>query len=331
MQGTYYDGQSAEGRQVDLSLDGDVLVLGGADGFARRDPIDSVDVTDPLGSTKRWLRFHDAAACEVEDGPELHALFGPRVRGSAVSRWERGWRPAGIAMLLVLVVGVVTYLFVLPAMARSAADRLPASALDTISDEMRPVFDRTIFEPTKLSQDRTTAIMASVYGLDFDMALKERIRLEFRHADSLGANAMALPSGAIFVTDQLVALTPDDEVIAAVIAHEIGHVSHRHGLRQIIQSTAVGVFVTWFIGDLSALGAAAPSALLEAKYSRDLEREADAYAVAVLRASGIDPGRLAQALELIEKSHGAAGDGGLLAYMSTHPTTDERKAWLRAQ
>jgi len=258
MQGTYYDGQSAEGRQVDLSLDGDMLVLGGADGFERRDPIDSVDVTDPLGSTKRWLRFHDAAACEVEDGPELHALFGPRVRGSAVSRWERGWRPAGIAMLLVLVVGVVTYLFVLPVMARSAADRLPASALDTLSDEMRPVLDRTVFDPTKLSQDRTTAIMASVYRLDFDMALKERIRLEFRHADSLGANAMALPSGAIFVTDQLVALTPDDEVIAAVIAHEIGHVSHRHGLRQIIQSTAVGVFVTWFIGDLSALGAAAP-------------------------------------------------------------------------
>jgi Zn-dependent protease with chaperone function len=331
MQGTYYDGQSAEGRQVDLSLDGDMLVLGGADGFERRDPIDSVDVTDPLGSTKRWLRFHDAAACEVEDGPDLHALFGPRVRGSAVSRWERGWRPAGIAMLLVLVVGVVTYVFVLPVMARSAADRLPASALDTLSDEMRPVLDRTVFEPTKLSQDRTTAIMASVYQLDFDMALKERIRLEFRHADSLGANAMALPSGAIFVTDQLVALTPDDEVIAAVIAHEIGHVSHRHGLRQIIQSTAVGVFVTWFIGDLSALGAAAPSALLEAKYSRDLEREADAYAVAVLRASGIDPGRLAQALELIEKSHGAAGDGGVLAYMSTHPTTEERKAWLRAQ
>jgi predicted Zn-dependent protease len=51
----------------------------------------------------------------------------------------------------------------------------------------------------------------------------------------------------------------------------------------------------------------------------------------VLRASGIDPGRLAQALELIEKSHGAAGDGGVLAYMSTHPTTEERKAWLRAQ
>ena len=331
MQGTYYDGQSADGRLVEVSLDGDMLALRDAEGFERRDPIDSVDVTDPLGSTKRWLRFHDAAACEVEDSPELHALFGAHVRGSVVSRWERGWRPAGIALILVLLTGIVTYVFILPIMARAAADRLPASALDTISDEMRRVFDHTVFEPTKLSQDRTTAILASVYRLDFDMALKERIKIEFRNADGLGANAMALPSGAIFVTDQLVALTPDDDVIAAVVAHEIGHVSHRHGLRQIIQSTAVGVFVTWFIGDVSALGAAAPTALLEAKYSRDLEREADAYAVRVLRASGIDPARLSDALELLEKSHGAGGDAGVLAYMSTHPTTEERKAWLRAQ
>jgi Zn-dependent protease with chaperone function len=331
MQGTYYDGQSADGRQVEVSLDGDMLVLGGADGFERRDPIDSVDVTDPIGVTKRWLRFHDAAACEVDDDPELHALFGPRVRGSAVSRWERGWRPAGIALLLVLVAGIVTYVFVLPVMARSAADRLPASALDSISSEIQRVFDRTMFEPSKVPEDRRGMIVTRVYDLEFDSELRKRILLEFRSAEGIGANAMALPSGAIFVTDQLVALTPDDDVIAAVVAHEIGHVSHRHGMRQIIQSTAVGIFVTWFLGDLSALGAAAPTALLEAKYSRDLEREADAYAVGILRASGIDPSRLAEALDLIEKSHGAGGDDGVLAYMSTHPTTEERKRWLRAQ
>ncbi len=331
MQGTYYDGHTAESRQVEISLEGDVLVVRGAGGFERRDPIDSVDVTDPLGSTRRWLRFHDTASCEIEDEAALVSMFGSRVRGSAVSRWERGWRPAGIALSLVIVAAVVAYVFVLPRMARTAADRLPAAALDSISDEMIGVFDRTVFAPTKLPQDRTTAILARVYQLEFDMALKERIRVEFRSAADMGANAMALPSGAIFVTDELVALTPDDDVIAAVIAHEIGHVSHRHGMRQIIQSTAVGVLVTWFIGDLSALGAAAPTALLEAKYSRDLEREADAFAVRVLRASRIDPHRLADALELIEKSHGAAGDGGVLAYMSTHPTTEERKNWLKAQ
>ena len=330
MQGTYYDGQTAQGVLVDITLEGDMLVLR-ADGLERRDPLDSVDVTDPLGTTRRWLRFHDAASCEVDDTSELHAIFGPRVRGSVVSRWERGWRPAGIALALVLVAGVLTYMFVLPVMARSAADRLPDSALDTISHEMLRVFDSTLFAETKVLEHRRASIIAKVYGLDFDMDLKERIRVNFRSAESIGANAMALPSGQIVVTDELVALSTDDEIVAAVVAHEIGHVAHRHGMRQIIQSTAMGVIVTWFIGDLSALGAAAPTALLEAKYSRDLEREADAYAVAVLRASHIDPARLAQALELLEKSHGGGSDSGVLAYMSTHPTTEERKAWLRAQ
>ena len=330
MQGTYYDGQTAQGVLVDITLEGDRLVLR-AEGLERQDPLDSVDVTDPLGTTRRWLRFHDSASCEVDDTPELHAIFGPRVRGTAVSRWERGWRPAGIALALVFVVGVLTYMFVLPVMARSAADRLPDSALDTISHEMLRVFDSTLFAETKVLEHRRASIIAKVYGLDFDMDLKERIRVNFRSAESIGANAMALPSGQIVVTDELVALSTDDEIVAAVVAHEIGHVAHRHGMRQIIQSTAMGVIVTWFIGDLSALGAAAPTALLEAKYSRDLEREADAYAVAVLRASHIDPARLAQALELLEKAHGGGSDSGVLAYMSTHPTTEERKAWLRAQ
>lgn len=330
MQGTYYDGHSAKGVLVEIMIDGQSLVLRG-DGVDRRDPIDSVDVTDPLGSTRRWLRFHDSAACEIEDGPELHAMFGERVRGSAVSRWERGSRPAVIAVALVLLAGIVAYTMVLPFMARTTADRLPPTALDRISNEMQRVFDSTLFEPSKLSEERRGLIVIRVDELEFDEEMRDRILLEFRNAEGVGANAMALPSGSIFLTDQLVELTPDNDVIAAVVAHEIGHVAHRHGLRQIIQSTALGVIITWFIGDVSALGAAAPTALLEAKYSRDLEREADAYAVRILRANRISPAKLAEALELIEQSHGAGSDGGMLAYVSTHPTTEERKAWLRGQ
>ena len=77
------------------------------------------------------------------------------------------------------------------------------------------------------------------------------------------------------------------------------------------------------------VGAAAPAALLKAKYSRDLEREADAYAARVLRMNGMPPSLLADALELLEKSHGRAGGGGAISYLSTHPATAERLAWIR--
>ena len=112
----------------------------------------------------------------------------------------------------------------------------------------------------------------------------------------------------IFVTDALVEMTTDDRLLMAVLAHEAGHVHKRHGLRQIIQSTIMGALVTWYIGDVSALGAAAPTALLQAKYSRDLEREADAYAADVLTLNGMPASVLADALEALERTLGGSGD-----------------------
>ena len=73
------------------------------------------------------------------------------------------------------------------------------------------------------------------------------------------------------------------------------------------------------IGDVSALAAAAPAALLNARYSRDLEREADAYAVRALRAVGIAPTRLADMLERMETEHSRAGresPAGAFSYLS---------------
>ena len=214
-------------------------------------------------------------------------------------------------------------------MARSAADKMPVSALDSLSFQLQRALDRTVFSPTKVSGERRQALVAAFDRLTLPEGMKGRLQLLFRNAESLGANAMALPSGAVFVTDDLVALTSDDRVLIAVIAHEAGHVDKRHGLRQIIQSSVVGVLVTWYLGDISAVGAAAPAALLKAKYSRDLEREADAYAARVLRMNGMSPSLLADALELIEKSHGRRGGSGAVSYLSTHPATDERLAWIR--
>jgi predicted Zn-dependent protease len=95
----------------------------------------------------------------------------------------------------------------------------------------------------------------------------------------------------------------------------------------MIQSSVVSILVTWYIGDISALAAAAPAALLEARYSRDLEREADAYAAAALRINGLSPTLLADILERMSAERGDLPDA--LAYLSTHPTSAERIAQLR--
>ena len=141
-----------------------------------------------------------------------------------------------------------------------------------------------------------------------------------------GANAFALPSGVIVFTDALIELAQDDREIIAVLAHESGHLEQRHALRTVLQNSVALVALALITGDVSsatAFGGALPAFLLQNRFSREFEREADAHAVAVLRRAGIDPALLATMLERLTKSTGEP-DPKLLHYLSTHPSTPER-------
>jgi Zn-dependent protease with chaperone function len=143
---------------------------------------------------------------------------------------------------------------------------------------------------------------------------------------------MALPSGTIVVTDGLLDLSGVDDEIVAVLAHEAGHVRHRHGLRLLWQSSFIGVGLTWLLGDVSMLAAGASSALLQAKYSRDLEREADAYAADVLDRNDIPRAHFTRILQRLQESAEAklGRNPGVFDYLSSHPLTSERIEAIQA-
>jgi predicted Zn-dependent protease len=126
------------------------------------------------------------------------------------------------------------------------------------------------------------------------------------------------------LTDELVQLAGDDRELVGVLAHELGHIEQRHALRSVLQKSALSLAVSLFTGDVSSSFAAAlPSFLLEARYSREFEREADAFAVEKLRAAGIDPAHLARMLERL-RAHAGEPDHPLIGYLQTHPPTPER-------
>ena len=118
----------------------------------------------------------------------------------------------------------------------------------------------------------------------------------------------------------------DDSEVLAVVAHELGHAHGHHGMQLLLQSTAVGAFLAFYVGDISQLVAVAPAAAVQARYSQDLERQADDYGAALLVRNGMSPDLLAHALNTLSKSHPGAGGGG---YLSSHPSTDERIRHLR--
>lgn len=250
------------------------------------------------------------------------------------SQWDGP--PISLFVWLAIVAGlcvaacILTYVYAIPMLAQAVADRIPPSATEGLSGEVLASFDRQLFLPTTLVPDRRASLETAFAELRMPPAA-QRYRLVFRKSDAIGANAMALPSGTIIVTDALVALAKDDREILGVLAHEAGHVDRRHGLRSILQNSLVGLLLAMVVGDLSSLAAAAPAALLEASYSRELEREADAYAVEVLRLNGIPVRHLSDMLRRLDESNGGnAGVGAALSYLSSHPATSERLAALDA-
>jgi Zn-dependent protease with chaperone function len=99
----------------------------------------------------------------------------------------------------------------------------------------------------------------------------------------------------------------------------------------MLQASAVTLLITWYLGDISALAVAAPAALLQTRYSREFERQADAYAVQALRLNGIPVGFFAEILAKIERGTDTEhARTEALPYLSTHPTTAERLERLRA-
>jgi len=329
----YFDGRHSQSHDVTLDIAHDRVIVTG-ETVARDEPVGAVAISEEIGRTPRFLRLSDGALCEVSDYAALGDLLARNgLTRRRLSRWEQS-RLAVLVCIAVLVVGgLCGYVFGLPFMARVAAGRLPPSALDTLSAHVLLTLDRTILEPSRLPYDRQVQIVQRFSQLRFPDAAGRRVALLFRRSAAFGANAFALPSGLVVVTDDLTELVGSDEELLAVLAHESGHVVARHGLRNMIQSSVVSILLTWYIGDVSALAAAAPAALLEARYSRELEREADRYAADVLRANRLSPGLLADILERMEAVRTREG-GQLpvaLGYLSTHPTTAQRLAALRGE
>jgi Zn-dependent protease with chaperone function len=215
-------------------------------------------------------------------------------------------------------------------MASLAAARLPTRAVQALGRRVLETLDGRILLPTRLPTETRVRLAEEFERIQWPVRSRLHDHIVFRSGPSLGTNAVALPSGDIIVTDALVRLAQDDEEILGVLAHEAGHVAARHGVRQLLQSSFLALFVTWYLGDISTLAGAAPTALLQAKYSRDFEQEADDFAAEVLRQNGIAPTRLADLLERLEASRSSGGSSpSAMDYLSTHPATAERLKRLR--
>lgn len=334
----YYDGRTAAGKLVTLSINGEEWLLRSGAGELRW-PMSDVSVSERLGNTPRLLRHAAGGHCEIGDQAGLDRLLA---RAGRRRHWLEGvqhsliWALAALVLIVVAIAG--GYRYVLPWGAEIVAMRVPEVVLQKMGDSTLQTLDRFALKPSTLGAVRQQELSDAFARLQPLADARSRYHIVFRSAPGAGANAFALPDGTIVMLDELVELTNDDNEILSVLAHERGHVERRHAMRMVLQSSVVGLVLAWYVGDVSGLLATAPTIIMQAKYSRDMEREADEYAERTMQLNGLSPCLLANILEKLEASHlarlrgnpsaNAEKESEALGYLSSHPATHERSDLL---
>jgi Zn-dependent protease with chaperone function len=330
--GVYYDGKSSDRQPVSVTRTGLQLHIAGA-GIALSYDLRQVGVTAPVGRMRRSLQLPDGGICELAADAPIESLL-PHQEGR-FGGWLHCWEgnvPAIVAALLLIALLIWAFVqFGVPNLARQVAFAIPSSMEKTMGEETLAVLDTAILTPSALAAERQDEIRRLFRRLQQDWPEASGYRLELRLSKPLGANALALPAGIIVVTDGLVELAAHDEEIIGVLAHEIAHVQRRHALRHVLQNSITGLLIASLTGDvtsITSLAAALPTALVDARYSRSFEEEADDQAVTYLSGQGIAVSRYADMLGRLQAEHerriGKEKGQSFGSLFSTHPETHKR-------
>jgi len=157
------------------------------------------------------------------------------------------------------------------------------------------------------------------------------IRFTFKVIDDKKTvNAFAIPGGTIYVYTGLIKKVDDEAELLAVLCHEVAHVTRRHVAQSLIAQQGLETVLQMALGKQPGLlsqlaaGIAANGFLL--KYSRDHEREADAYGIGYEAKAGRDPNGFVSFFKKLDD-----GSPDFLAIISTHPSSKERVELARAK
>lgn len=228
------------------------------------------------------------------------------------------------------VASVAAIIFLLvPLMAAQLAEILPPEgekALgDTTFEQIRTALSETGFEDQlRICDDRTgLAAMQAMYSrLNPQADLPYDVQIHI--LDHPMVNAFALPGGRLVFFRGLLEEAANPDEVAAVLAHEIGHVVYRDPTRDALRSAGslgvLGLLFGDFAGGTVALFIA--NQLINASYSQAAETRADDYAHGLLEKANISPVALGTFFERLHEEHGDAE--GIIAHFASHPQMTDR-------
>lgn len=335
----YFDGRTSACQKVSLDVEPHVLLIRDASGsiidewpYSRLRHQSAPDHIFRIGLRKNPL----AARLEITDMDLAHEIdvLAPDIdRTGASARRDRrrviAWASlAAVTMVLSAIYGV-------PRLADRLAPLVPWGFEQRVGiatkAQIRAMLDKG--PPTRpfecgeapVEQPGRAAFQKLVRELEAAANLPRPLNIAVVRRPE--ANAFALPGGNIFVFQGLIDKANNVDEVAAVIAHEIGHVAHRDGMRAVLQGAGLSFLFGMMLGDFVGGGAIvlAGRTLLESAYSRNVENAADRYGVGIMLRLGADARALGRFLQRVA---GDNADG--FSILLDHPTAKERAAAINA-
>ena len=326
---SYFDGDRPVAQEISLHIASGVLQIGPDDGRIIRWPVKDIRrLPDRAGRDRTLLCLaHDPMVrLEITDRHLLGHLPALSRRVYQVRRLRLlAWGLAAIAAVWLQL------LFLIPLLSDRLAEYIPPEGERALGE--------ATLEQVRMALDESGVGALSLCQEPKGRAALDRLTERLTGRQELPAlltvsvldhpmqNAFALPGGQIVLFRGLLELAETPEEVAAVLAHEMGHVARRDPTRHALRSAgSIGV-LGLVLGDFAG-GAAVlflTERLISAKYSQAAETDADIFARAVLRRAMVAPSALALAFERMRAVAGAeAGADGVVAHFLSHPSLAER-------
>ncbi|ETX27501.1 M48 family metallopeptidase [Roseivivax isoporae] len=342
----FYDGETATRHPVHVTLGPDrmaLLIRGDTLPQPLRWPLADLRALHDQSDRRqlvltRHVEFRDETARDparlVVDDPDfmawlratrpaLDARDVPRGTGRRVALWIAGALAAVGLMLFVI----------LPALADTLARAIPEAREAAFGRSVVAQMERVLGAERmggldceapagRAALDRMAARLTGAADLDTQVTL--------RVLDHEMVNAFAAPGGQVVILRGLLDEAGSPETVAAVLAHELGHVARRDPTRAALRTAGSVGLLGLVFGDFAG-GAAmllVAERLIDARYSQDAEEAADLYAHELLARADIPPAALAQMFERFRELDGDTR--GAFAHLMSHPRLGDRIAAARA-
>lgn len=324
-QGRFFDGQSARPHTVDVAVAADGVHIRALDSdlkrlwrFADVRILDAPEEGRPAMITheiehEARLSFHDPVLYRAIVS---YAPLSAPGRSTLSIAWQAliGWGIAAVSVVALVALGY-------PRLAVPAAQIAPDSWRESLGEQ---VFDmmsdgRDVCD----APDGQAALETLIARLLIAAPAQERVRVRVLYGQPV--NAFAAPGGEIVLFEALIRQADDPDEVAGVLAHELGHVVHRHPTVGVIRGVGLSVIVQFMFGGLGADNISAAAAqIYSLGYNRDAESEADATAVTMLKGAGLSPRGLATFFERIQSDDDEEDGRGMGKYFSSHPALGDR-------